>query len=105
MLKKIIASIVLVLVLLGSVFTASAAGETYVKVDVPGNVQEHRLVREMYEATQKLYASDFGLEESFKGISDIFYSEASGILLLCGSESKVVRINEKYTKATIIKIV
>ncbi|MBQ4130711.1 MAG: YIP1 family protein [Clostridia bacterium] len=105
MLKKIIASIVLVFVLLGATFTASAAGESYIKVDVPGNVQEHRLAREMYEATDKLLASDFNLEEEFKGMTDLFYADSSGILLLCGSESKLVRINKSYTKAGVINVV
>lgn len=105
MLKKIIASIVLVFVLLSATFTASAVGENYIKVDIPGNVQEHRLSREMYEATDKLMASDFDLKENFKGMTDIFYADSSGILLLCGGESRLFRINKNYTKATMVNIV
>ncbi len=91
--------------LLSATFTASAVGETYIKVDVPGNAQEHRLTREMYEATDKLLASDFGLDQNFKGISDIFYSKSNDILLLCGGESRLIKINKNYTKATLIKVV
>ena len=105
LLKKIIASIVLVFLLLGTTLTASAAGENYIKVDVPGNVIERRLSKEMYEATDQFQASDFGLKESFKGISDIFYSDKNGILLLCGEESRLIKISKDYKKATEIKVV
>ncbi len=104
MLKKIIASFVLVFVLLGTVFTAAAAGENYIKVDIPGGTQEHRLSREIYEAVDQLQASDFGLDERFKGITDIFYSDVHGILLLCGSENLLFKISEDYKKAEIVEI-
>ncbi|MBQ9920033.1 MAG: YIP1 family protein [Clostridia bacterium] len=105
MLKKIIASIVLVFVLLGATFTASAVGENYIKVDVPGNDHEHRLAREMYEATDKLLASTLGLEEEFKGMTDIFYSDSNDILLLCGGESRLVKISKNYSKASEVNVV
>ncbi len=105
MLKKFIASIVLLLVLLGTTFTAFAAGENYVKVDIPGGSQEHRLSREMYEAVKLYQASDFGIDEHFKGITDIFYSDVHGILLLCGDESRLIKIAKDYSDATVINVV
>lgn len=105
LLKKIIASIVLILVFLGTTFTASAAGENYIKVDVPGGKQEQRLSKEMYEPVAKFTASDFNLKERFSGLTDIFYNDASELLILCGDESRLVRINKTYTKATEINVV
>lgn len=105
LLKKIIASIVLVCVLLGTTLTAAAAGENYIKVDVPGGNQEQRLSKEMYEASAKYNASSFGLEERFKGITNMFYSDSSGLLLLCGDESRLVKINKTYTKAVDVNVV
>ncbi len=105
LLKKIIASIVLVFILIGTTLTASAAGENYIKVDVPGGTQEQRLSKEMYEPIKEFNASTFGLKERFKGITDIFYGDACGLLLLCGDDSRLVRINKTYTKATEINVV
>ena len=107
LLKKIIASIVLILVILGSTFTASAASETYIKVDVPGNLQEQRLSKEMYYPVAEISAATFGLnvKENFKGITDIFASDISGILLLCGDNSSLYRINKTYDKVTKINVV
>ena len=105
MLKKIIASIVLIVVLLSATFTASAASETYIKVDVPGDLQEQRLSKEMYYPIAEINAATFGLKESFKGITDLLYNEVSDILLLCGDFSKLYRINKTYTKCKEIKVV
>lgn len=99
LLKKFIASIVLVFVLFGATFTASAESESYIKVDVPGNTQERRLSKEMYDATSQLNASTFGFEDAFEGISDIFASEKSGILLLCAETSKLYNISSDYKSA------
>jgi DNA-binding beta-propeller fold protein YncE len=106
LLKKIIASIVLILVILGATFTASAASETYIKVDVPGDLQEQRLSKEMYYAVEEINAATFGLKEGFVGITDLFYTESSDILLLCGAEaSKLYRISKTYDKVTEVKVV
>jgi hypothetical protein len=105
LLKKIIASIVLIVVLLSATFTASAASETYIKVDVPGNLQEQRLSKEMYYPIAEINAATFGLKKGFQGITDIFYNDESEILLLCGEFSKLYRINKTYTKCKEIKVV
>ncbi len=105
MLKKIIASIVLVLVLFGTTFIASAESENYIKVDVPGGKQEQRLSKEMFNAVKKYTASDFGLEERFKGITDMYTNDKCDIYLLCGDESRLIKISKDYSKATEIKVV
>lgn len=105
MLKKIIASIVLVLVIFGTTFTTFADTENYIKVDVPGGSQEQRLSKEMYLPLDEFNAASFGLKERFDGITDIFYTENSGLLLLCGDESRLVRINKTYTAAAEINVV
>ena len=82
LLKKIIACIVLTLVIFGTTFTASAASETYIKVDVPGNLQEQRLSKEMYYPVAEISAATFGLnvKENFNGenISLIFTKRLRG---------------------------
>ena len=105
LLKKIIACIVLTLVIFGTTFTASAASETYIKVDVPGNLQEQRLSKEMYYPVAEINAATFGFKENFKGITDIFSSDISGILLLCGDNSSLYRINKTYDKVEKINVV
>ena len=105
MLKKIIVGILLVLVILGTTFTASAESETYIKVDVPGNLQEQRLSKDMYYPVAEINAATLGLKENFKGITDLFYNDASKILLLCGDFSKLYRINKTYDKVEEIKVV
>ena len=57
LLKKIIVGILLVLVILGTTFTASAESETYIKVDVPGNLQEQRLSKDMYYPVAEINAA------------------------------------------------
>ena len=71
MFKKIIASIFLTVFIFGTTFTASAASENYVRVDVPGGQQEHRLSREMYYAVDEYSAATYSLEDNFEGITDI----------------------------------
>ncbi len=105
LLKKIIASIVLIFVVFGATFTASAEAENYIKVDVPGGKQEQRLSKEMYTAVAEITAANFGMEEAFKGITDIYYTEKSGILLLCGDNSRLIKISKNYKKAEEIKVV
>ncbi len=105
LLKKIIASIVLILVVFGATFTASAESETYIKVDVPGGVQEQRLSKEMYNPVAEINAATFGMEEAFKGITDIDYTDNSGILLLCGDNSRLIQISKDYKTAQEILVV
>lgn len=105
LLKKIIASIVLIFVLLGATFSVAAETENYIKVDVPGGIQEQRLSKEMYTAVKEINAATFGIKDAFKGITDIYYTEDSGILVLCGDNSRLVKISGDYKKAEEIKVV
>ncbi len=105
MFKKIITCIFLTLFIFGTTITASAESENYIKVDVPGGVQEHRLSKEMYTPVKEFNADDFGMSEQFLGITDIFYGEQSGLLLLCGDESRLVKISKDYKTATDINVI
>lgn len=105
LLKKIIASIVLILVVFGATFTVSAESETYIKVDVPGGLQEQRLSKEMYDPVAEINAATFGMTNAFKGITDIYYTEQSGILLLCGDNSRLIQISKDYKTAQEILVV
>ena len=105
LLKKIIASIVLIFVVFGATFVASAESESYIKVDIPGGEQEQRLSKEMYTAVAEINAATFGMQEAFKGITDIYYTENSGILLLCGDNSRLIKISKDYKMAEEIAVV
>ncbi len=105
LLKKIIASIVLIFVVFGATFVASAESESYIKVDIPGGVQEQRLSKEMYTAVAEINANTFGMDKAFKGITDIYYTENSGILLLCGDNSRLIKISKDYKTAEEIAVV
>lgn len=100
MLKRIITSIVLVALIIGTIsvpVSAATASESYTRVDVPGDMTELRLSREMYTATQNITAATLGLDDKLAGITDVFAADDGSILLLCGDESKVFKINSDYS--------
>ncbi len=97
MFKRIIASIILVVLIIGTAFPVSAASDSYTRVDVPGDMTELRLSREMYAATESITASSLGIEERLEGITDVYSDKNGNILVLCGEESRVISINSDYT--------
>lgn len=102
MLKKITVTLLLVICVICSAFSVSA--DSFSRADVPGGVSETRLSREMYTATKKLTATSLGLEKSLVGITDIFCENDGDILLLCGDESRLVRIFADCSKGEEILI-
>lgn len=97
MFKRIISTLLIVVLIIGTSLTASAASDSYSRVDVPGSETELRLSREMYSATNYITATSLGVSEKLDGITDIFSDKSGNILLLCGDKSRIVSINRDYT--------
>lgn len=77
---------------------AMAAGtDSYTRIDIPGEKTQLQLAREMYEVECTIDASSLGLDESLEGITDICCMEDGSILLLCGAESRLIRINSDFS--------
>lgn len=104
-LKKCISFILVALLVVFSFQVQAAPTDSYNRVDVQGNVTETRLSREMYTATKSLTADSLGLDRKLNKITDIYASGNGDILLLCGDESRLVRIKSDYSKAEEVNIV
>lgn len=99
MYKKIILSIFLIVLIIGTtILPVSATSDVYARVDVPGNVVEHRLSREMYEPVEEISAATYGLTDYFDGITDVFADGNGDIYLLCGGISKLYHITKDYSQ-------
>ena len=98
MLKKIIVALLLLIMVLSSAVEASAS-ESFSRADVPGGKTEMRLSREMYTAIKSINASSLGLDEQLTGITDLCSDNSDNILLLCGNESRLVKISADLKSA------
>lgn len=96
MLKKIIITLLLLVMVIGTAFPVGAL-ETFSRTDIPGGNTENRLSREMYTATRRITASSLNSGKSLVGITDMFCDKDGSILLLCGDESRLVRISSDYS--------
>lgn len=106
MLKKSVCLFMfLILIVCMAVPVAAAPTDSYTRVDVPGGVSEVRPAREMYRASQKISANSLGLEDAFEGITDICSTADGSVLLLCGDNSRIVKITKDYTSCSEISIV
>ncbi len=104
MFKKFIISIFLVVFTLVSTLSVSAAStESYTKVDVPSRT-EINISKEMYYAAKDINAASLGLSENLEGITDIFCDNKGNIFLLCGDNSRLIRMDSEYKNAKEIKI-
>lgn len=104
MFKRIIVSIFLVVFVLTTTFSASAAAtESYTRVDVPSGT-ENNISKEMYYASKNITAATLGLEENLEGITDIFCDDNGIIYILCGENSRLISMNSEYKDAKEIKI-
>lgn len=104
MFKKFIISIFLVVFTFSSALSVLAAPtESYTKVDVPSRT-EINISKEMYYATKNITSASLGLSENLEGITDIYCDSNKNIFLLCGDNSRLIRMNSEYTDALEIKI-
>lgn len=97
--KRITALFFVVLILsLSFGFSVSAAPtDAYTHSDKPGNSYSARVSRGMYEAKFQITASSLGLEESLSGLSDICSGPDGSFYILCGEDSRIIKLNEDYS--------
>ena len=55
------------------------------------------LARECYTAVKLIRASDYGLEEEFSELSDIFCDENGFVYVLCSGNSQIIVLNSDLT--------
>lgn len=97
MLKKTIVALLFIVYVMCSTFSVSAL-ESFSNTDVPPDTTEIRISREMYVPIKNITASSLNLEKQLIGITDVFCDKDGSILLLCGDESRLVRISSDYSK-------
>lgn len=98
MLKKSVCVLILIVLIVSmAVPVAAAPTDSYTRVDVPGGVSEVRPAREMYKANQKITAHSLGIQNALEDISDVCSCVDGSILILCGDDSRIVKINSDYT--------
>lgn len=88
--------------MVGSALTANA--QSFTHIDEADETTSNALSREAYIADMKLQASDFGLEDSFEGISDIYCAGSGEIYLLGGESSKITVLNSDYTLNRVVSV-
>lgn len=91
------------IVAIGSSFTISA--QTFTHIDEADGSVSTINSREMYTVAEKINASTLGLENSLKGLNDVYRSDNGEIFLLGSENSVIVVLNSDYTfnrKITVI---
>ena len=79
-------------------FTASAtSGNSFSHIDKTDKSQETVLSREMYSADRYITADSVGLSNAFDGLTDICYGNNDEVYILCGLNSRIVKLNSDYT--------
>lgn len=63
------------------------------------------LTRESYNVSKYIQASDFGLDVSFKGLSDLYVSDDGLVYVLCGDSSSAFVLNGDYTFNRIFTVI
>ncbi len=83
---------------------AAAPTDSYTRVDVQGSSNEYRLSREMYVPKLEITASSLGLTDALEGLTDICFCPDGTILVLCGENSRLIKLNADYTLNSVILI-
>lgn len=93
--KKIFLIISALTIVLNAGFAVSA--ESFARVNEADGSTSNATSRDAYTVSHKISASDLGLEESFKGINDVYCADNGEIYLLGGESSKITVLNSDYT--------
>lgn len=100
--KRIILIVSAVVLLLS--LQLSVAAESFTHIDEADSTTSNVISRDAYNATLKFRASDYGLEDSFEGINDIYCADNGEIYLLGGESSKITVLNKDYTLNRVITV-
>ena len=91
-----ILTVCLALTLLLSVNIQAASNQSFSRLETSDSVLTVA-GRDIYDSVKTIKASDFGLENPFKGLTDIYCADDGKIYILCGGDSKVYVINDDYS--------
>ena len=104
--KRLI-SIILVIIMLGSLgFTVAAAPtDSFVHNDTASGATDSGLTQEMYNASKVITAGSLGLEKTLSGMTDICIDANNNVYVLVSNWSQVVILNSDYTLNKVLKVV
>ena len=93
--KKFILLLSVVMLITSLQFPVTA--ESFTRIDEADSSTLNVISREAYTAEKKIKASDYGLEENFEKINDIYCADNGEIFILCGESSVITVLNSDYT--------
>ncbi len=94
-LKRTVVILLAALLIASSALTAGARSFTHIS-EADGTTS-NTYSREAYKVVTKLQASDFGLDYSFEGLSDVYRAQNGEIYLLSTEDSMITVLNSDYT--------
>ncbi|MBE6727439.1 MAG: hypothetical protein E7562_02190 [Ruminococcaceae bacterium] len=100
---KRIALILLALIMVFST-TITVGAESFTHINEADSTTSIAVSRDAYIVAEKIQASDYGLEDSFEGINDIYRADNGDIYLVGGEGSKIVVLNNDYTLKRVITV-
>ena len=97
--------LLLIFSVLISVLNVSAQSyDSFSRNQLADGTTENVFARECYNVSRVIRASDFGLEDEFSEISDIFCTEDGLIYILCSGNSEITVLNEDLSFNKIIEV-
>lgn len=100
--KKIFLILLVTALVLSSAFTASA--QSFTHINEADSTTSNTLSRDAYTVSMKIKASDFGLEDSFEGVNDVYCADNGEIYLVGGEGSKIIVLNSDYSLNRVIYV-
>ena len=102
--KRLI-SIILVIIMLGSLglTVAAAPTDSFVHNDTASGAVDAAVTQEMYNASKIITAASLGLEKSLSGIKDFCSDKDEKLYILVSDWSQVVVLNRDYTLNKVLK--
>lgn len=103
---KIFKKILLILFVVAMItsLSISATAQSFTHIDEADSSTSNIISREAYTAFLKVQASDFGLEDSFEGLNDVYCADNGEIYLVGGENSKIAVLNSDYTFNRLISV-
>lgn len=94
----------LIVIISVCVSTLGVSAQSFSRNNQADETTENVFARECYTATALIRASDYGLEDEFSEISDIYCAESGLIYILCPGSSSIVVLNDDLSLNKVLKI-
>lgn len=85
------------IILSSSLYVSASSLNTYRHANESDGTTVNVMTRESFVTSKVIYASDFGFEENFVGISDIFVSSTGLIYIISSESSYITVLNNDYS--------